>query len=128
MSKKKLTERGLKIKANKLISQFLGQIAEEQTEFAKDDCGNDQMVSKAEALARKMWKMALGYKEEHIEDDGSKTIIHHPPDRVMMSLLFDRIEGKAPLSTAMDKGKRTIADKVTEQGKKRIEQAGNVTS
>lgn len=124
MSKKK-TKHGIKTRAGQLLSQFLRQIAEEKTEFVKDD-GEDRMATKAEALARKMWKMALGYTETKIEDDGSEIKIYHSPDRTLMSMLFDRIEGRAPLSTNLDKHKRTIAEKVSEQGRERIQKAGDL--
>ena len=127
MAKKKPeTKRGAKTRAGQLLSQFLRSIAEEPTEFIKDDDGNDRMASKAEALARKMWKMALGYTEEKTSKEGADTVIvEYKPDKSMMRLLFDRIEGRVP---TVDEAKdpRTTADKVTEQGRKRIADAGKV--
>ena len=124
MAKKKITSKhGLQIKAGQLLSQFLRKIAQEETELVTTD-GEDKMATKAEAMARLMWRMALGYTEEKMQTNGIKEIIH-PPDRAMIGLLFDRIEGRAPLMTETGK-KRTIADKVSEQGKKRIAKAGGL--
>ena len=125
MAKKKpKTTRGKKTRAGQLLSQFLRSIAEEKTEVETID-GSDEMVTKAEALARKMWRMGLGYTEEVIKN-GVITEIKHPPDKSMIHLLWDRIEGRAGL--AADAGdKPTTADKVSEQGKKRIAEAGGIS-
>ena len=37
-----------------------------------------------------------------------------------MSMIFDRMEGRAPLMNPEKGNKRTIADRVSEQGKKRL--------
>ena len=118
--KKPKTKRGKLTRAGQLLSQFIRDIALEETEFVKDTDGEDRMASKAEALARLMWKKALGYIEEKVNDDGSKERIIHPPDRTMMAMIFDRMEGRAPLVNPDKKDRRTIADKVSEQGAKRI--------
>ena len=125
-SKKTLTtKRGIQTKAGQLLSRFLRDIAAEKTEVAKVD-GDDVMVTKAEAIARLMWQMALGFTEQRVEGNGLVDI-HHAPDRAMISLVFDRIEGKAAPMAEIGK-KRTIADKVSEQGKKRIEKAGQLAN
>ena len=68
-------ERGHKTKAGKLLSSFIRAISEEQTEFIKaDGGGEDRMATKAEALARIMWKEALGYEvTEAVYKSGKKT-------------------------------------------------------
>lgn len=115
-------------KAGQLLSKWLRQIAEEETEFIKDNDGEDRMATKAEAIARLIWKKALGYSEKKINSKGVEVIENHPPDRTMMSMIFDRIEGRAPVSTDMGKKKRSVADKVSEQGAKRIKDAGGVNA
>lgn len=111
-------------KAKRLLTSFLRKIAEEKTEFCVD--GEDEMVTKAEALARLVWRMALGYKAEvQIIGEGIKEI-EHKPDRGMMSILFDRIEGRTVPATEVGGEKKTVADKVSEQGADRIAKAGNV--
>lgn len=124
MSEKK-PDKAHRIKAGQLLSKWLRQIAEEETEFIKDD-GNDRMVTKAEAIARLIWKKALGYSEKKINSKGVEVTENHPPDRTMINLLLDRIEGRAPMSTDMGKKKQSIADKVSEQGAKRIKEAGKI--
>lgn len=119
MSKAKKPNHGKLTKAGQLLSQFVRSIALEVTELDKNADGEDKMVSKAEALARLMWKRALGYTEIKVGDGGIKTEVIHLPDRTMMAMIFDRMEGRAPLMNPDKKDRRTIADKVSEQGKKR---------
>lgn len=117
--------RGARIKAGKLLSQHLREIAEEETEVIKDADGRDTMATKAEALARKIWQMALGYKEYQGIGD-KRAEINHLPDRGMMGMILDRMEGRAPMIAAEGAGKMTAADKVSEQGAKRITKAGKL--
>jgi len=100
-----------------LLSQYLRIIAEEKTETVIDpDDGEDRMATKAEALSRQIWRMALGYKEHDVKTQ--KEIVHKP-DKSMMRLVFDRIEGKAG-TVGDDKEKQDIADQISEIGKKRL--------
>lgn len=124
-SKNKISEHGVKTKAGLLLSKFLREIAAEQTELCKGEDGEDRMVTKAEALARLVWRKALGYTETVQYHDaktgnlGEEKLVHSP-DKAMMHLLFDRIEGKTP---SLDSGKNnplTIADRVSQEGKNRI--------
>ncbi len=128
MNESKKPDKAHRTKAGQLLSKWLRQISEEKTEFTKgeDSNGEDRMVTKAEAIARLIWKKALGYTTEEKNDDGTTTKTHYAPDRTMMGMIFDRIEGRAPVSTDMGKKKRSVADKVSEQGAKRIKDAGGV--
>jgi len=123
--KDKLSDRGRKAQAGKLLSQYLRAIAQEETEFVKDDDGDDRMATKAEKMARLMFKMALGYEyeEDKYDDKGVKTVTvkrRVNPDKSMIALIWDRIEGKAPPMMGDGKAGFGVTDKVTEQGKKRI--------
>lgn len=113
-----MNKRGKQTRAGKLLSQFIRQIAEEETELVKID-GEDKMVTKAEALARLVWKKALGYKEIKIEK-GVPIEYEYRSDKGYAAVLFDRMEGRAP--TSLDEGdeKLSVAERVSEQGKKRI--------
>ena len=124
MSEKKL-DKTHAIKAGQLLSKWLRQIAEEETEFVKDD-GDDRMATKAEAIARLIWKKALGYTEKKIDSKGVEVTENYPPDRGYIGVLLDRIEGRAPISTDMGKKQRSTADRVSSQGKLRIEKAGEL--
>lgn len=123
--KKEKSLRGIKTRAGQLLSQYLRAIAEEKTEFIKGEDGEDKMATKAESLARLIWANALGYVEEEVDDSGKITKTLHRPDKSMIHLVFDRIEGKAAM-VGETKKSGTVADKVSDQGKKRISQAGNL--
>jgi hypothetical protein len=113
------------VKAGRLLSKFIRQIAEE-TEFVKGDSGeDDRMVSKAELLARKMWRIALGYDELVLTEEGSKTIVH-PPDLKMATVVMDRMEGRCGTAVEDEVTRPTTAAKITEQGKKRIAAIGGL--
>lgn len=119
-------DHGVRTKAGQLLSAYLRQIAEEVTETVKDPkTGEDRMATKAEALARLIWRDALGYTETQIIK-GERIEIQRAPSRAAASMLYDRVEGRAPASTGDDKGGVTAADKVTEQATKRIAKAGGI--
>ena len=121
-------ERGHRTRVGKLLSNYIRIIAEEETEMVIDPkSGEDRMATKAEALARLIWKKALGWTELKIVGDEPTDIQHHP-DKYLMGLLFDRMEGRAPLivGDGDGDGRMTTAEKVSEQGLKRIANAGEL--
>ncbi len=106
------------LKVSRLVSQFIRKISTEQTELVNDPEQGGILVTKAEALARIIWKKALGYTETKIDSNGSVEI-DHEPDKGYVNLVFDRLEGTAgPVVGGANK--RTTAQKVTEESKKRI--------
>lgn len=108
-----------KIKASKLLSQFIREIAQEAV-IPLEDAGTDtgiRMATRAEALARKMWQIAQGY-DEHLD---SGKIKKHAPDKAMITIILDRLEGRVLAVDVKDqKRKATVADRVSEQSKERI--------
>lgn len=108
---------GDKQRAGRLLSSYLRRIAQEETEFVVHPDG-DMMVTKAEALARLMFKLALGYDE--IKDDG-KVIVHNP-SAGMIALIWDRIEGRSVPLVNGDKDGRTLPKKISEETKRRMNQ------
>ena len=108
-----------KARAGLLLSGFLRDIAEEKTELggAIDD---PKMISKAEALARLIWKRGLGWIEEIKNDNNQMVEVTHQPDRVYVSMLLDRLEGRVAAVEPGKKEQRTVSDRVGEQSKKRI--------
>jgi hypothetical protein len=116
--------------ASKLVTQFIRQIAEEIHEdplITGPAIDDSRMITKAEALARFMFRAALGYKEKvEIIDSktgqvtGTKEVIHFP-DKAYVTLVYDRLEGRVPTVEVKETdNKPSIADKVTQQGKNRL--------
>ena len=107
-----------KSKASRLLSHYIRQIADERVKPLEDaDAeGGVRMATRAEALARKLWQMAEGYTE-HLKEGKEK---EHAPDKAMILLLIERMEGRVPTIDAKDqKPKASVADRVGEQSKKR---------
>ncbi len=107
---------GDKQRAGRLLSEHLRKIAQEETEFASHPDG-DRMVTKAEALARLMFKLALGWEEDDVKT--GKTKIHNP-SAGMIALIWDRIEGRSVPLAGDDRQKRTLPKKVSEESKRRL--------
>ena len=116
-----MASNGRKSKAGKLLTRYLEIIAEEKTEMIKGADGEDKLATKAEALARLIWKRALGYTELNVKDNVD---IVHQPEQSKIGMIFDRIEGRAPTAGEDTKDKITAAQRVSEQGKNRITEAG----
>ena len=115
----KHSKHGDKVKAGKMLNQFLREISQECTEIGKDADGDPYLITKAEALVRNMWKMALGYTEQRVVGDDLKDF-KYPPDKGMMSRIFDRIEGKVPMSVDAGKQKVTAAKRLSAENTKRM--------
>ena len=123
-----MASKSIQTRAGKLLTKYLRQISEEKTEFIKSPDGeNDHMATKAEALAHIMWDTALG-KSIKEKVDGEEITITRRPDKGMMALIYDRLEGKSPISVGEGDDVVTAAEKVTEQGINRIKQAGGLKS
>jgi hypothetical protein len=122
--KVKGNKRGKQTKAGKLLSGFIREIAGEETEFIKGDDGDDRMATKAEALARTIWKLALGYKEVVVKTDKSgvrsEVKIPHDPNSTYIGIILDRTEGRAPLINDGKDGKLSVPDRISQEGKNRI--------
>lgn len=119
MAKKKSTTKGAKQRAGVLLSSFLRDILEEKTEV-NDSIEDPQMISKAEKIARLMVKHAIGFTETRINDKEVAYDVVHQPDRTYIAMVWDRAEGRVAAVEPGKKEKRTVADKVGEQSKKRI--------
>ncbi len=107
-----------KAKASRMLSRYIREIAAEATVPVSDAEGENgiRMETRAEALARQIWKMAEGYTEIV---DGKEKI--YPPSKDMITVLLDRMEGRVPTIDAKDqKAKASVAERVSEQAKKRM--------
>ena len=90
----------------KSLTEYIREIAEEPAENGEG--------TQAEVLAREMWRIAQGYDE--ILGDKIKK---HAPNRAMMTVIMDRLEGKAAIKDMKDdKRKATVAERIGEQSRK----------
>lgn len=116
---------GDKSRAGALLSNHLRKIAQEVSELVNDPEEGSRMATKAEALARLMWKMALGYKEMDPKTN-IETVV--PPDRGMVGLIWDRIEGRAAASGDFADRKRSLPDRISDQSRNRLNNLTNDTT
>lgn len=133
--KKEKNEHGRKIAAGKLLSKYIREILNEEHDDPLIKARGEEavMVTKAETIARHVVKSALGYTEqEDVYAKGVKTGVKdvvHRPDKTFICLVWDRMEGRvAPMDIKSGTDKATAAQKVSEQGKKRLEQIAKKSS
>ncbi len=107
---------GDKIRAGRQLSTFLRKIAQEKTEFDPGGEG-EEMMTKAEALARKMFELALGCTVFDVKRQKDVTLA---PDRGMIALIWDRMEGRAVATDDSETQKRTVPKKISDANKKRL--------
>ncbi len=127
-----MSEHGKKVIAGKLLSKFIREIASEIYDDPVIKAKGEEavMLTKAEAIARHIWKLALGYSEEvEVYKNGVKTGIRpefHKPDKWAIGVIWDRMEGRVGAADVKPGGdKASLADKVSAQGKKRLDQIAN---
>ena len=123
------SEHGKKVAAGKLLSKFIKEIASETHDdpVIKAKGEDATMVTKAEAIARHIFKLALGYQEdEAIYKNGVKVgmkPVIHKPDKWAINIIWDRLEGRVGQADAKaGSDKASLADRVSAQGKKRLGQ------
>jgi len=104
-----------------MLSEFLRRIAQEKTEVTDGTALEDGvMITKAEAMARQMFKIALGYEEVTANKAGVLITKKIKPSAGMMALIFDRMEGRAAPTNLNEDKKRTLPKKVSDENKKRL--------
>lgn len=81
--------------AKSALTDFLNQIGGEEVTICID--GQPRTVSRAEALARKMYLLALGGIEEVQDVDGQVVKVFHKPDYRVSKMIREFTEGKAPM-------------------------------
>ncbi len=106
---------GDKRRAGIMLSTKLREILQEKTELVNGPDG-ECLGTKTEALARLMVKLALGYKEVDIKTGLEKIF---GPDRGMIQLIWDRVEGRASPANENLKKKRKLPAKVSDANKER---------
>jgi len=123
------SEHGKKSIAGKLLSKFIREIANEVHDDPVIKAKGEEavMLTKAEALARYMWKAALGWEESvDVYKNGVKTGVRpeiHKPDKTFIGMIWDRMEGRAAMIDAKSgSDKASLTERVSEQGKKRLGQ------
>ena len=80
-----------------------------------------ELLTKGEALARLLWRKALGWVEKTRDDEGNESELIHKPEAWAINLVYERMEGKTPQAvTEQDESRVKAVDKVRELAVARI--------
>lgn len=114
-----------KTRKPKLLTEHLNKILKEKHDDKVKIDGKMKTITKGEALARQMVSAAIGYSEVMVveDKDGNEMTrtITHSPDRNLAKEILDRVEGKAATTGVKEDDSRpSVADKVSELGKNRL--------
>jgi len=105
------------------FNDTLRSIASEVSEFVPNDPSHPenglQMVSKAEALCRSLFKMALGYETKKKVKDIETTVIHQP-EKWAIKEIMDRVDGRTNVTADAGDNSTPLADRIRQQSKKLI--------
>ncbi len=86
---------------SKSLTSWLKDIGDETVNILID--GQPKLVTKTEALARKLYLMAGGGIEETIGDDGEVLRMVHKPDAKVAKMIREFVDGKAAPEPAPEK-------------------------
>lgn len=100
------------------LTQHLRELAVE-TETMTDE---GELITRSEALAQLLWKKALGYKETVVVKDKSDEIICHKPEAWAIQMIYERMEGKAPIAIIDEKQQITAAEKISDLARTKLNQ------
>lgn len=106
-------EAGDKKRAGRLISTFIRSVAQEKV------AGETNAVTRAEALARLLWDMALGRIKVVDMETGKISIESVPPDKHAMDVIIDRMEGRVGTFEDEKKKSESIPDRISRKNKTR---------
>lgn len=110
-----LTMKGVRKNATNILTEHLKRLGSENVSI------EDNSATRFEALAKLVWDKALGYREEIKLSNGEIETTIHKPDRGFIGMIFDRTEGRVASVAADDsKGKASLADRIGEQSKVRL--------
>lgn len=105
----------------KELTKFLRSLAME-LESIKDD---GEVITKAEALARVLWKRALG-GEDIVTRAGVKVSEYKPPEAWAIQLIYERLEGKVANASVEETTRLTAAERVSDLARERINKMSGV--
>ena len=77
-------------------------------------------LTRAEALARLLWNLAMGYKEKVRDDSGTMKEVTHPPIAWASQYIYERLEGRPQTAIAEDETRVKAAEKVRDLAKARL--------
>jgi hypothetical protein len=112
---------GAKVKAagTRALTSKIKELAAEVHDRLTED---GDVVTKAEALARLLWKKALGSTEKTRDDAGNLKEVTHKPEAWAIALLYERMEGRVAQAMPEEGSRMKASAKVRELAKERLNQ------
>lgn len=107
-------EAGDKKRAGRLISSFIRSVAQEKV------AGETEPITRAEALARLLWDMALGRIKVVDMETGKISTECSSPDKHAMDIVIERMEGRVGTFEDEKKKSESVPDRVSRASKKHI--------
>lgn len=113
-----MLELGQKQRSGRMLSEYIRAIGSEVSEVILDDGpspGPPRLVSKAEAMARHIWKKAL----PHTDDLG----VRREPELDYVKIILDRTEGKPGVATEdpnENAGKESVPERISRMNADRL--------
>lgn len=121
------SKHGLKTAAGMRLSKLMRQVAEEntETEGLDPETGEVRVVTKAEALVRTIWKLALGYTEKETIRDAKTGRVREvvrtvKPDKSCIELIYERMEGKVSQNDEAKKKRKPLSSKLDDRARQRV--------
>lgn len=111
--------------SSRQLTDHLRELAAEAETIVASGEDEGRVVTKGEALARLLWRKALGYSETDPKTAETKV---HQPEAWAMQLIWDRMEGRAPQAITDEKAGLTAADKVHDLAKLRLNSAAQTAA
>jgi hypothetical protein len=104
---------------SKAVTRHVRELGEQADQIVEE---LGEIVTRNQALAMLIWKMALGYEEKIPDPDneGKTILVRHKPERWAIEMLYDRQEGKTPQALDDGGGKMSALDKVSEIATRRL--------
>lgn len=103
------------------LTQHLRELAVE----AETMTDEGEIITKSEALAQLLWKKALGWKEIVKGIDGEETILHKP-EAWAIQMIYERMEGKAPIALIDEKQQLTASERISDLARTKLNQQARV--
>lgn len=102
---------------SKQLTEHLRQLAAEAHDWTEED----GVITKGEAMARLLWKKALGWSESTVDDEGNEKKVYHKPESWAIQLVYERMEGRTPqaLTEEEDQG-RKVHEEVRDLARARL--------
>lgn len=106
------------------VTKYLRELADE----AETITDSGVTLTKAEVLARLLWKFALGWKETTYDPKTRRPIgvTDHSPAKWAIDIVYNRLEGQVPHQVVDESRILTAAEKVSELATERLNNAAEV--